>query len=402
MMDFARRQCPSWTVPLYFCLLLTGIQVLKTLQFVRERASSQQQAYLHEAPRPVEGGLPTLGNITATTTPSSSSIAALYLRYDWTNLERLSTLAHQFSAHQSNCDLPLANFRYRNRFGLGSDLHVYSQALCNTLERNRYRVFTSAPWIWRDDSSCQDDASAMTCYFPQSELRCPGDRAGVVQHRHLMTNLTRGRGRLRSECQSLMSRYGVSHVRAASSEFLFTRVSSTIQHEAERQLNAVFRGRQVLPQNLITVHIRWGDKADEMELVPIHDYVKAVERILEESGPVHVADVHILLCTEDPRAVQEFRGAANRDWNLYVDQYFHDMLPHRRRTYNGGPLMSQEMTGRPGLVALGSLLVAMQANNFVLTTASNWSRLMNELRLNIVNPRCHNCTRMIDLKAGEW
>jgi hypothetical protein len=50
----------------------------------------------------------------------------------------------------------------------------------------------------------------------------------------------------------------------------------------------------------------------------------------------------------------------------------------------------------------GSLLVAMEANYFVLTTASNWSRLMNELRKNFVEPRCNNCTLMVDLKYGEW
>jgi hypothetical protein len=46
-------------------------------------------------------------------------------------------------------------------------------------------------------------------------------------------------------------------------------------------------------------------------------------------------------------------------------------------------------------------LVAMEANDFVLTTGSNWSRLMNEIRINILNPRCNDCTTMIDLKRGE-
>jgi hypothetical protein len=48
------------------------------------------------------------------------------------------------------------------------------------------------------------------------------------------------------------------------------------------------------------------------------------------------------------------------------------------------------------------LLVALEANYFVLTTASNWSRLMNELRKNVLDPSCGDCTRMIDLRPGEW
>jgi hypothetical protein len=57
---------------------------------------------------------------------------------------------------------------------------------------------------------------------------------------------------------------------------------------------------------------------------------------------------------------------------------------------------------RSGLIALGSLLVAMEANMFVLTTKSNWSTLMNHLRTQIVDPQCGNCTDMMDLRPGVW
>ena len=53
-------------------------------------------------------------------------------------------------------------------------------------------------------------------------------------------------------------------------------------------------------------------------------------------------------------------------------------------------------------MALGSLLVAMEANDFVLTTASNWSRLMDELRKNVLEPRMANGTIMVDLRPGQW
>jgi hypothetical protein len=42
--------------------------------------------------------------------------------------------------------------------------------------------------------------------------------------------------------------------------------------------------------------------------------------------------------------------------------------------------------GQLGHRALLALFLALEADFFVLTTGSNWSRLLDELRLNVVNP----------------
>lgn len=110
-------------------------------------------------------------------------------------------------------------------------------------------------------------------------------------------------------------------------------------------------------------------------------------------------DINIFLATEDPKAVEEFRQALPTGWNLFVDQFWVETNPHRIDEYNGIPKMAQNaLHGKAGLLAMGSLLVSMEANDFVLTTASNWSRLIDELRLSILNPRCGNCTSTIDLR----
>ena len=96
--------------------------------------------------------------------------------------------------------------------------------------------------------------------------------------------------------------------------------------------------------------------------------------------------------------MEEFREALPVGWNLFVDQFLVDTSHHRVDEYNGSPKMAKALNGKAGLLALGSLLVAMEANDFVLTTASNWSRLMDELRQSILDPRCGNCTSMIDLR----
>jgi hypothetical protein len=218
----------------------------------------------------------------------------LSLRYDWTNLKPLSPLSplsKQIDFHQTKqCHLPLANFRYRNQFGLGSDLHLWSQAICNGLETG-YRVRTKLPWIWMDKSSCMtknnDDInlekqklSAMSCYFPKSELVCPNDvtisrRENTGAYFSIINYFfqTRGLekiiddGKIINKCPNVTSQYGTPEIRAASTEFLFTKVSQLIYKEAERQLNLVFVHRDNVPNNLITVHIRWGGRCDSIATI---------------------------------------------------------------------------------------------------------------------------------------
>ena len=56
-----------------------------------------------------------------------------------------------------------------------------------------------------------------------------------------------------------------------------------------------------------------------------------------------------------------------------------------------------------GLQSFGALLLSMVSNRYVLSTGSNWSRLINELHVRkiVVDPRCNNCTIMIDVAPGE-
>ena len=118
----------------------------------------------------------------------------LHLRFDWTSLQRYSTLAKEVAVMQQNCSNKKGYFWSRNKSGLGSDLHYYSIALCNALEYSRsshemsnsdgggkgIRVMTLRPWIWYSTNDCSDSnssssSSAMKCYFPESEPECEVD-----------------------------------------------------------------------------------------------------------------------------------------------------------------------------------------------------------------------------------
>jgi hypothetical protein len=134
------------------------------------------------------------------------------------------------------------------------------------------------------------------------------------------------------------------------------------------------------------------------------DYINGVKQVLKQRGDREEGEAHIYLATEDPQAVTEFMTNLPKLWKVYLDQFYYEMLPYRPSDdpYNTVPKISRELNGVTGLWSLGSLLVAMEANDYVLTTSSNWSRLMNELRKNIVNPRQNDQTKMVDLKYGEW
>ena len=57
--------------------------------------------------------------------------------------------------------------------------------------------------------------------------------------------------------------------------------------------------------------------------------------------------------------------------------------------------------GQQGLQALVSLLLALESEHYVLTTGSNWSQLINELRMAIVDSRCGQCTTVVDLRSQD-
>lgn len=344
---------------------------------------------------------------------ATSSI--LQLRLDWTNLSLMLPFSRVMQAHQNNCSLPLGHYRHRSQ-GMGSDLHVWTQALCNGMERG-VRVWTANPWAYVDKGACSNNIgssarSSMTCYFPRSELQCKEDASRLPDPSQggnsTLVELYR-RPLILRECESIRNRFNLSFpdIRAAGIEFLFSRTSPLVVKEAQRQLEKVFSGIvDRLPSRLITVHIRWGDKEKEMDLLPIQDYIDAVLD-LTGRGSEGIGDgsVGIFLATEDPQAAQEFQqAAAAQNWTVYLDAYYQEFQSERLPGYNNNGRMSTQLKGRPGLVAVASLLVAMQANDYVLTSRSNWSKLINELRMNVVDPRCNACTRVIDLtpNSTQW
>jgi hypothetical protein len=388
----------------------------------------------------------TTADLLSSSSSSSSSEAAAAaeeeelpsLSVDWENIQPTSTLAQAMVAHQSNCTLPsAAYFRFRNRFGLGSDLHLWARAVCNAMEIGNVRVLTQQQdWIYRDQQMCdnkqtrmmrshssEQPSSALACYFPQVEPTCPPgpnlvrsnelSSAGVAStsvEYPVVIKLYRGLGRISWNCPNLLAKYTPSQIEAAAIEVLFTNLSSDIVRNAQRLLRDVFGPRGTIPNNLITCHIRWGDKGDEMELVPITEYVQATATLSKQlqttssTSSLITNTTNVFVATEDPRAVEAFVQAAPTHWTIFVDPYVKKLRHHRQsvgnNVYNGHVMLAKQLGGYPASLALASLLVAMEGRAFVLTMASNWSRLMNEIRQNILEPQRGGIPHpMIDLRS---
>merc|ERR1711879_325865 len=142
---------------------------------------------------------------------------------------------------------------------------------------------------------------------------------------------------------------------------------------------------------------------NEMKLVSMKDYVNAVRNITANRFR---KSVNIYLATEDPKAATSFIQNSDSDWNIYVDrtiQLEKGIRPideHEIRYKKMDSKMATESKGLIGRYVMAAFVIAVEADDYVLTTKSNWSRLMNEVRLSVIDKMCGNCTNMIDLRQG--
>ena len=133
----------------------------------------------------------------------------------------------------------------------------------------------------------------------------------------------------------------------------------------------------------MSVHVRWGDKGREMALRPIDEYVEAVKNVTKYTGEA----LDVFLTTEDAKAVAAFRKAAPENWNVVV---YEAAVSSDKVLYGRHGMADQARNHREsGYHSLVALVLAMQADAFVITSGSNWSRLMEELCLGRdLEPRC--------------
>jgi len=267
---------------------------------------------------------------------------------------------------------------------MGSEIHVWSQALCKSMQDGKTLVQANQLWQYNDPALCNatgmsEHAQPLSCYFNiRSECSPhPNDQAADSRN---------GFDQCPKYIQDLPTR---TAFRSAAMEYLFSNLNPALVDEARKAIIDVF-GKKGIPKDLITVHIRWGDKKIEMELVSPAEYYEAINSFVEKHA---ITKPRIFVSTEHPRAISKLQSEISshgKSWELH--HYAPLVASHTMVRADRGP------SGKNTLIAL---LLAMEAKYYVLTTGSNWSRVMNELRTNVVDVACGNCTHMVDLRQAH-
>jgi hypothetical protein len=363
---------------------------------------------LGPAPRVCESISPTGGDLW-------NSLSALKLRNDWVAMQTSSALGKSLEAQQYDvwCAEPLRVIEYGmgGHNGMGSDLHTFAKGLCGAFSANAAFATVANEkhgWIWEDKVLCSDSErkAPLACYFNLPTV-CPRQHNTETLPMRSRQKVTWPFG----SCENVVPKTKPSRAafRAAAMEYLFAHLNPRLVEEAEKEISSTF-GARGIPRPLIAVHIRWGDKGSEMKLVPIESYINAVAKLVAEH---RLGDVHVFVTTEDPNALSAFCDGARAtpggsQWSIYAYKKavsaYSEMHSPWRDAADGG---------RMGLYSMVSLLFAMEAKYYVLTTGSNWSRLINELRTNLIDAHaCQGvlkkhgpCTHMADLRPdpnGWW
>ena len=310
-----------------------------------------------------------------------------------------SAIARKILKHQNDCDLPIRKVPLQHggyKTGLGADIHIWSQDLCWAID-HKERLQAIGPWIWAD-IRCK--SSTLGCYFKQlSKPLCTHrEKTKILPIAISPPTIFRNCGGInRANISS------IQEFRQATTEYLFSSgFSDLVLEEIRFQVQKLF-GSHRPPARMITVHIRWGDKAVEMPLVTISEYISAVKHLLQlRKIP---GEVHIYISSDDNRAMPSFRKHAPRNWNVYGDatvEEIQEFVPEDPNAFGRAVTTAERSNGRFGTASLASLAIAMESNEFVLVTGSNWSRLMDELRQSVIDPMCKKCTVAIDLRKGQW
>ena len=143
-----------------------------------------------------------------------------------------------------------------------------------------------------------------------------------------------------------------------------------------------------VPAGTINLHVRHGDKGIEMELVSDKIYFEAAENLVIHN----IFSYHrvALVTTEDPNTINYIKSNENdklmkRGWRyLWYD------VP--RINSNGIDQLDKISTIKKGILThiwWLQLLMALECDAWIGTRASNWNRLIDELRC-IWVPKCKN------------
>lgn len=132
-----------------------------------------------------------------------------------------------------------------------------------------------------------------------------------------------------------------------------------------------------LPANSVAIHIRGGDKWSEMTLVPAIKYIDAVLTNIR-NAPLSFADRVVFTSSDDADALEAAR--------MYAEQENLSFAYSRMYRENGGHSLATWQREDNSVKKdrfyfhLLQLVMSLEADSWIGTRASNWNRLIDELR----------------------
>lgn len=294
-----------------------------------------------------------------------------------------------------------------NNYGMGSGLISLSQAFCHGLEHKNTIQLGSDAWIWYDTEFCaaghssdsnrtstgssgsskvHESVGGLDCYFGNIIQSCSWKKNAAPAAWMRLECPTVGAHPW--EYEKRVDYYGDFF------NFLFSRLNPRLIALANKAITSTF-GSDKSPENMITVHIRWGDKKQELHgLVDIREYIKAVQTLIDKHS---LPSVNIFLNTIDGRAIDAWKEHVKEKegWNTYIWKESVESMS----SYDNNPTTDARRTkGGFGVTTMVALLLAMESKYYVITSGSNYSMLIEALRRGVVDKACQGCTDAIDLK----
>lgn len=228
--------------------------------------------------------------------------------------------------------------------GLGSNFHRWATYLTEAHAQNKILIAYPSNWIWNQCKQSPEDP--LRCFFnvhPNCDLNSKSvDNLNFLHY---------------------SGEYERPEEMFLGMSYLFSTIRQDLKDEALSSL-------QKFPETFITVHLRRSDKVgNEMRLVSNSEYIEAIESF-------GLTNVNIFLITEDPKAFEEFQKLCEqKNWKLFSYRPSEDCA--RGRSYGWVDKTCDGLLSRQSIIGV---LISLYAKYYVLTFASNWSRLIDELR----------------------
>ena len=317
-----------------------------------------------------------------------------------------------------NCSDVQIMISHGHGWGLGSEMHVIGAMLAFALENNHTLVLSPrACYAFTDSAGCEllfqpissCDYHTIIKHHPNPTILSPGSLViGSTTKLISALRLTRrypvGLGDaivtavpsgLKAILQSKIPNMSNDQIkfwwRAQSVAYIMRFNADTIRAMVRLRTDPLFHYHTncnstpfPLPANTMAMHIRGGDKWKEMTLVPPLKYIATAVGLFENM-PLSFSSRNIFVSSDYEAAIQEIQHDAE-EMGLSVIYSRISRLP---RGHELSVWTKQHNRLKMTHTYLLQLLMSLEADSWIGTRASNWNRLIDELRCVWVE-KCHN------------